>query len=190
MTSAVPAPATQPGASQHHQQQQPQQQQPPPNNWRSSLANPPSTPAAASSSHHHHHHANSAVSPPSKRDLKSWWKGFKNKHQEQNGISAPSSVSITYVFPRVQPTRKHTVFSEDMDGLAKRSPSSAPFDKSLCATSRSRTSWGSKRFLQQAPCTLGPLPSPSGLPASWTKYRGQPAPSVLSVADICVPGLC
>jgi hypothetical protein len=39
---------------------------------------------------------NNAASPPSKRDLKSWWKGFKlpSKHQEPQGmVSSPPTAS-------------------------------------------------------------------------------------------------
>ncbi|KAL2271876.1 hypothetical protein VTJ83DRAFT_1247 [Remersonia thermophila] len=86
----APAPATQPVASQHP---------PPPHNHnhRMSLANAPSTPVASPHSH-------PAASPPSKRDLKSWWKGFKlqSKHQEhheprpQGIFGVPLRQSITY----------------------------------------------------------------------------------------------
>ncbi|KAK4242407.1 hypothetical protein C8A03DRAFT_40223 [Achaetomium macrosporum] len=91
MTSAAPPPATQTAGSQRHQQhQQPQQQQ------HTNASHTPSTPVASQ--------AQSAVSPPSKRDLKSWWKGFKlpSKHQEQHeprpqGIfGVPLRQSITY----------------------------------------------------------------------------------------------
>ncbi|KAI0887494.1 RhoGAP-domain-containing protein [Annulohypoxylon maeteangense] len=53
--------------------------------------------------HHHHHHAHPG-SPPSKRDLKSWWKSFQTraKHQETQDIQpkgifgVPLRQSITY----------------------------------------------------------------------------------------------
>ncbi|KAL1842845.1 hypothetical protein VTJ49DRAFT_4012 [Mycothermus thermophilus] len=104
MTSAAPAPATQPVASQH---------QHPPHSHRTSLVNNPATSVASS-------HGHSAVSPPSKRDLKSWWKGFKlqSKNQEHHGIAAPSPKTTAKGFPRLQPTRTAPIFSEDMDGLA------------------------------------------------------------------------
>lgn len=42
---------------------------------------------------------NNAASPPSKRDLKSWWKGFKlpSKHQEPQGMvsSSPTTSCAT-----------------------------------------------------------------------------------------------
>ncbi|KAK3301585.1 uncharacterized protein B0T15DRAFT_544062 [Chaetomium strumarium] len=90
MTSAAPQPAAQTAGSQRHQQQQQPQQH------HANAPHTPSTPVASQ--------AQSAVSPPSKRDLKSWWKGFKlpSKHQEQHeprpqGIfGVPLRQSITY----------------------------------------------------------------------------------------------
>ncbi|KAK4200576.1 putative Rho-GTPase-activating protein [Triangularia verruculosa] len=92
MTSAaLPAPHP-PVASQHQHQHQQQ-----PSQHHQQRA-PPSTPAAPT-------HLPSAVSPPSKRDLKSWWKGFKlpSKHQEANDQARPQGIfgvplrqSITY----------------------------------------------------------------------------------------------
>ncbi|KAF4454089.1 hypothetical protein F53441_3326 [Fusarium austroafricanum] len=42
---------------------------------------------------------NNAASPPSKRDLKSWWKGFKlpSKHQEQQGMNSPLTASCATI---------------------------------------------------------------------------------------------
>ena len=51
-----------------------------------SQASPPPPPAALAN----------AASPPSKRDLKSWWKGFKlqsSKHQDPNGIECLNHVT-------------------------------------------------------------------------------------------------
>lgn len=58
------------------------------------------------STHHHHSHSPStpttsnAASPPNKRDLKSWWKGFKlpSKHQEASHGEVPSSSSPSAAF--------------------------------------------------------------------------------------------
>jgi len=78
MTSAAPA-ATPNSNNNNHQQQQPQHQhanQPPPSQG----------PGAVQAS----------TSPPSKRDLRTWWKNFKipSKHQEAQGTSAlPASSS-------------------------------------------------------------------------------------------------
>lgn len=60
---------------QQHQSHQPQQ--------RANPAIPPSSPGGSQ--------LQSALSPPSKRDLKSWWKGFKlpSKQQESHGTAAP-----------------------------------------------------------------------------------------------------
>ncbi|OLN95549.1 Rho-GTPase-activating protein 5 [Colletotrichum chlorophyti] len=54
--------------------------------------------------------ASAGPSTPNKRDLKSWWKGFKlpSKHQEQHG-RAPSTFAFQ-LSPPVQP-----LFSEDVD---------------------------------------------------------------------------
>ncbi|KAK3897728.1 hypothetical protein C8A05DRAFT_47749 [Staphylotrichum tortipilum] len=87
MTSAVPP------STPHHQQPSSQQQQ---QHHRANAPNPPSTPVTA--------HIQAAVSPPNKRDLKSWWKGFKLplKHQEshepraQGIFGVPLRQSITY----------------------------------------------------------------------------------------------
>ncbi|KAK3989519.1 hypothetical protein QBC44DRAFT_327517 [Cladorrhinum sp. PSN332] len=111
MTSAAPPPAPHSLASQqqqqqqqhhhhnhHQQQQQQQQQQPHPHHHRQSNPPIPSTPIASTQ-------LSSAVSPPSKRDLKSWWKGFKlpSKHQEAHDATRPQGIfgvplrqSITY----------------------------------------------------------------------------------------------
>ncbi|GAB1320786.1 GTPase activating protein (GAP) for Rho1p [Madurella fahalii] len=88
MTSAAPPPPPQAPAP---QQQQQQQQQP-----RAADPYPPSTPAASQ--------IQSTVAPPSRRDLRSWWKGFKlpSKHQETHGyrpqgiFGVPLRQSITY----------------------------------------------------------------------------------------------
>ncbi len=82
MTSAAPSPAPQQPS---HQQQQRQQQQP----QNPNVPNPPSTPVAT--------HIQAAVSPPNKRDLKSWWKGFKlpSKHHEAQGTTTPSILRFT-----------------------------------------------------------------------------------------------
>ncbi len=92
MTSALP-----PSTPQHpppSSQQQQQQQQ----HHRANAPNPPTTPVAA--------HIQAAVSPPNKRDLKSWWKGFKlpSKHQESHGTAAPSPKSST-----TRPGRWHRI---------------------------------------------------------------------------------
>ncbi|KAL2260580.1 hypothetical protein VTK26DRAFT_5359 [Humicola hyalothermophila] len=87
MTSTVPTPAPQVPASQQHQQHNQQRQAP---------ADPPTTPVTSQ--------LQSTVSPPSKRDLKSWWKNFKlpSKHQEshehrpQGIFGVPLRQSITY----------------------------------------------------------------------------------------------
>ncbi|KAK4193600.1 putative Rho-GTPase-activating protein [Podospora australis] len=103
MTSAAPPhpAAAHPSASQQQQQHQ----------QRSTPQYPPSTPVASSS-------LSSAVSPPSKRDLKSWWKGFKlpSKHQEANGTNTPFTISHT-TQPR-SPGRR-SLFVEDMEGHYK-----------------------------------------------------------------------
>ncbi|KAK4146388.1 uncharacterized protein C8A04DRAFT_35091 [Dichotomopilus funicola] len=87
MTSPVQPPATQqPAMPQQHQHQ------------HANAPATPSTPAAPTVPIH------SAVSPPNKRDLKSWWKGFKlpSKHQEshehraQGIFGVPLRQSITY----------------------------------------------------------------------------------------------
>ncbi|KAL2146056.1 hypothetical protein VTI28DRAFT_5395 [Corynascus sepedonium] len=88
MTSGIQPPTPQQLASQQQQQQQRANAPPTPNT--------PSTPAASQ--------VQAAVSPPSKRDLKSWWKGFKlpSKHQEsqehrpQGIFGVPLRQSITY----------------------------------------------------------------------------------------------
>ncbi|AEO69618.1 66525720-679c-4986-aaae-4c2d3a4d7d53 [Thermothielavioides terrestris] len=85
MTSAAPPPpAPQSATSQQNRQHQ---------------ANPPQTPSTPVAPQ-----IQAAVSPPSKRDLKSWWKGFKlpSKHQEHHDPRAlgifgvPLRQSITY----------------------------------------------------------------------------------------------
>lgn len=115
MTSAVPPPN--PNA-------------PPPS---ATASNP--QPIASHQQQHHHPHlhnqtqpptptaASQAASPPNKRDLKSWWKGFKlpSKHQETHG-EAPS-----VFFPSSYPPpprlhhrpvffRRSSLFREDVDG--------------------------------------------------------------------------
>ncbi|KAL2134266.1 hypothetical protein VTI74DRAFT_633 [Chaetomium olivicolor] len=88
MTPAAPQPAAQQQHQQHQQQQQQQQQ--------ANAPPPPTTPVASP--------IQSAVSPPNKRDLKSWWKNFKlpSKHQEaheprpQGIFGVPLRQSITY----------------------------------------------------------------------------------------------
>ncbi|KAH6624485.1 hypothetical protein B0J18DRAFT_465702 [Chaetomium sp. MPI-SDFR-AT-0129] len=99
MTSPVQPPATQ-------QPAMPQQQQ----HQHANAPATPSTPAAPTVPIH------SAVSPPNKRDLKSWWKGFKlpSKHQESHGTAAPS---VIIPFPRTAPQRTAALFAEDMDGV-------------------------------------------------------------------------
>lgn len=65
--------------------------------------------------------------PPNKRDLKSWWKGFKipTKHQEANG---------TYtLFTRSKPSRSISLFTEDMDGVYNGDPSSVAVLKEMAA---------------------------------------------------------
>lgn len=45
--------------------------------------------------HHSHHHShNNPASPPSKRDLKSWWKSFQTraKHQDSQGKADRTSI--------------------------------------------------------------------------------------------------
>ncbi|KAK4165434.1 hypothetical protein QBC43DRAFT_33992 [Cladorrhinum sp. PSN259] len=103
MTSAAPPPAPHSLASeqqqqQHHHHHQQQQQQQHSHHHRQSNPPLPSTPIASNQ-------LPSAVSPPSKRDLKSWWKGFKlpSKHQEAHDAARPQGIfgvplrqSITY----------------------------------------------------------------------------------------------
>ncbi|KAL2018908.1 hypothetical protein VTK56DRAFT_10275 [Thermocarpiscus australiensis] len=97
MTSAAPAPAAAAApASQQQEKPQQQQQQQQQKQATNPSGPPPSTPAATQ--------LQSAASPPSKRDLKSWWKSFKlpSRHQESNeprpqGIfGVPLRQSITY----------------------------------------------------------------------------------------------
>lgn len=66
--------------------------------------------AAMSAASGSHPGAANATSPPSKRDLRSWWKGFKlpSKHQESQGTTHSSRVS--QVPHRIQ----QPVFSEDV----------------------------------------------------------------------------
>lgn len=102
MTSAAPpVPPTHP-ASQQQSRQNPQQQQ-----------------------QHHQYTASlssqqnqSTVSPPNKRDLKSWWKGFKlpSKHQETHGTATPSA--------RSRPHRSTSLFVEDLECRYSALPSS------------------------------------------------------------------
>lgn len=56
--------------------------------------------------------------PPNKRDLKSWWKGFKIpiKHQEANGTYTLSTRSKFY--------RSKSLFTEDLEGVYSEDPSS------------------------------------------------------------------
>lgn len=106
MTSAATPAAPPPAALQQHHQHQ--QQQP--------HANPPTTPSTPVASQ-----IQAAVSPPSKRDLKSWWKGFKlpSKHQDHHGTAAPFSAIL-----RARPRQKRDpLFAEDADGcVAQLSP--------------------------------------------------------------------
>ncbi|KAL2170191.1 hypothetical protein VTG60DRAFT_5143 [Thermothelomyces hinnuleus] len=96
MTPGVQAPMSQQQLASQQQQQPPQQQQQQPRPNAAATPNTPNTTAASQ--------AQSAVSPPSKRDLKSWWKGFKlpSKHQEsqesrpQGIFGVPLRQSITY----------------------------------------------------------------------------------------------
>lgn len=112
MTSAAPPPTPHQAASQQHQQhqhQQQQQQQHQHQHQQQQKANapyPPTTPVTPQ--------AQAAVSPPSKRDLKSWWKGFKlpSKHQESHGTAVPSTLPRT----RTKLRKRATVFAEDMNG--------------------------------------------------------------------------
>lgn len=58
----------------------------------------------------------SQASPPSKRDLKSWWKGFKlsSKHEEPHGEDPSTTTTTTTLYtlpPRASP-RCSTVFPE------------------------------------------------------------------------------
>ncbi|KAK4232150.1 putative Rho-GTPase-activating protein [Podospora fimiseda] len=116
MTSAAPPPPHS-LASQHQQQQQPQQQQQH-HHQHHRQSNPPlPTPPVASNQ------LSSSVSPPSKRDLKSWWKGFKlpSKHQEVHGTA---TLPITYLPPKSTwfPVRR-SMFVEDMEGSLSEDPS-------------------------------------------------------------------
>jgi GTPase-activating protein SAC7 len=59
-----------------------------------------------------------AASPPNRRDLKSWWKGFKlpSKHQEPHGTEAPSTRPRFY--------RAASVFVEGTGDCQSKVPSS------------------------------------------------------------------
>lgn len=64
-------------------------------------ASPPQPPAALAN----------AASPPSKRDLKSWWKGFKlqsSKHHDPNGMECPNRVT-----PVASPSRDNPYSDEE-----------------------------------------------------------------------------
>lgn len=67
--------------------------------------------------------ASQAASPPSKRDLKSWWKGFKlpSKHQETHGEAPSIFFPTSYPPPprlhrRPVFFRRSSLFREDVDG--------------------------------------------------------------------------
>lgn len=68
-----------------------QHQPPPPSPSPHHVPSQPSSSALAAPQQQH------GVSPPSKRDLKSWWKGFKlqNRHQESHGRLATATSPIT-----------------------------------------------------------------------------------------------
>jgi hypothetical protein len=141
MTSAAPTPPSQLAS---------QQQQ------RANASNPPSTPVAAP--------IHSAVSPPNKRDLKSWWKGFKipSKHQEQHGTAAPSIIP----FPRSDPQRTATIFEEDMDGSLKQLPPAVVLLRNMVSDKEKHA------VHQQASASMSPPPT--------TKPRGLPKLSTLA----------
>ncbi|KAK0748848.1 hypothetical protein B0T21DRAFT_407328 [Apiosordaria backusii] len=119
MTSAAlpPAPHPRVATQQQHQHQQQPSQHHQHHQQRAPPQYPPTTPAAPTQ-------LSSAVSPPSKRDLKSWWKGFKlpSKHQEANGTATPSTPSCN---TRSKQPGRRSIFVEDMEGLLKELPSAA-----------------------------------------------------------------
>ncbi|KAK4179649.1 hypothetical protein QBC36DRAFT_375821 [Triangularia setosa] len=137
MTSAaLPAPhppvASQQQPSQHHQHHQ-----------RAPPQYPPSTPAAPTQ-------LSSAVSPPSKRDLKSWWKGFKlpSKHQEANGNATLSTPSCN---TRSKRPGRRSIFVEDMEGLYKELPSAAALLQTIVLEEERRAAHVASANMSQPP---------------------------------------
>ncbi|KAJ4292166.1 GTPase activating protein (GAP) for Rho1p [Collariella sp. IMI 366227] len=131
MTPAAPQPA----AQQQHQQQHQHANAPP----------PPTTPVASP--------IQAAVSPPNKRDLKSWWKNFKlpSKHQESHGTAVPSKFTT-----RAKPRRIASIFVEDRDGCLSQTPPSLALLRTIVSDEE-------KRAVHRASAAMN-LPSPSRPP--------------------------
>ncbi|KAK0753062.1 hypothetical protein B0T18DRAFT_314248 [Schizothecium vesticola] len=155
MTSAAPPPAS----LQQQQQQQQQHQLQPPHQQRDS-AIPPPHPSPIPPQ------LQSAASPPTKRDLKSWWKGFRlpSKHQEAAHGTSPSTTSSPS--PTSTP-RPRSRLSEDLDGHLPPFPDLPPFpgppslscssdDEGLAAVARRASARsGSAATADRTPMSLG-----------------------------------
>ncbi|KAK1832312.1 hypothetical protein QBC39DRAFT_405205 [Podospora conica] len=103
MTSAAPPP---PASQQHQHQHQQHHQLQPQTQQRDTPAAPHPSPIPPQ--------LQSAASPPTKRDLKSWWKGFRlpSKHQEAAHGTSPSTTSLS----ATSRSRPQSRLSEDLDG--------------------------------------------------------------------------
>lgn len=148
MTSADPPPAS----HQHQQQQQQHHQLQPPHQQRDSAIPPHPSPVSPQ--------LQSAASPPTKRDLKSWWKGFRlpSKHQEAaHGTTSPSTTSSPSPTPTSRPQSR---LSEDLDGHLPPFPGppslSCSSDEDLAAVARRASARSSSTAAaDRTPASLG-----------------------------------
>ncbi|KAK4106747.1 RhoGAP-domain-containing protein [Parathielavia hyrcaniae] len=172
-SSGPPPPYSQQPATQQHQHQQ-----------RANVPPTPSTPVASQ--------IQAAVSPPSKRDLKSWWKGFKlpSKHHETHGTEAPFFTR----FPRSKLQRKATLFAEDMDGnLSQTPPAVARLGNLVSDQAKSAAHRASASMSQPPPATYHGPPKLSALncTGAWPfgrrprepRHTPPPARTKLTVAE-------
>jgi hypothetical protein len=106
------------------------------------------------------------VSPPSRRDLKSWWKGFKlpSKHQESHGTAAPSTI----LFPRSKPQRQAAIFAEDMDGDLNQLPPAVSLLRNIVYEEEKRAVHQASAAMSQPPPTTT---RPPGAPKLSALFR-------------------